>query len=366
MPLWTLLGVATSADGADEVVIRTPADDYLRLPLSLLLGLVPGLAIGQDVADGTAQHVLYVDADGKLAQLLPLTVPKGGTGADAFTAGKLLKGSGTAALSESSITDDGAHVTVTLPVIVQTSTPVAANVFQGYDATADFINFQIGRAGGVSIAFSYYVPLGTGTVIVPGTMALRGADHVRQFGNEFGETFSAGRVVTIWLPSSTGADRERYRLRPLVTDNTDATRKYGVACDVYDSVAREAWRAWATGVAAAIGFLGADPSERLIDPDVGDLLIAFGFAAGDVTIEANHIEGQLRPDQFQAGDNGFILGVVAGVTQWVAVEDGYFAAPSIQYAAGTPADWAGGSPATNVANALDRIAAALTGLGLSP
>ena len=135
------------------------------------------------------------------------------------------------------------------------------DVFTVYHQTANNINFQVGRTGGVSLIFQYYVPTGSAKMTV-GT-----GNGPLQFNTGSVEWVRGSGVESCWrLDVTTGdmsgwkntstSNRQVYALARAWADSTDATRKGRVTLSAYDTAARECLRAEASGTAAMLGLYG--------------------------------------------------------------------------------------------------------------
>ena len=236
--------------------------------------LSTGLTVGATaVSSGTSGRILY-DAAGTLGETAAVTYATSGThlvaAAQASTdvplaarlnatpnanAFEIQKSTGTAVAY---FNKDGC---LTVSTDLDSAGVGNVNALNVYHTTANTVNFQVGRGNGVGVQFSYYHPDTASSVYASGG---NGTWTVRSSKFRWQRTSAA--EVCWQLDATTGdqsgwkdtatSNAQVYALARAWADSTHATRKGRVTLSVYDTAAREAVRAEASGTAPMLGLYG--------------------------------------------------------------------------------------------------------------
>lgn len=102
-----------------------------------------------------------------------------------------------------------------------------------------------------------------------------------------------------YIYSSTAAKRATSDLVQTAVDNTDGSRKYRVTCNVWDTAAREAWRAEASGSVVKLGFYGA---TAVVQPAGTGETSGFTAGAGTAVKDDSTFTGNVGATAYRISD----------------------------------------------------------------
>ncbi len=269
---------------------------------SQVTGLLPpangGTGANLSATGGTSQVLKQTSSGGAVTvgQLAAADLSNGttGTGAAVLAASPALTGSPTAPTQTAG--DNSTKIATTAFVTGAVAAGgVVSSVFGRTGAVAatsgDYTAAQVTNAADTTAANTFVVN-GTQTFEVSDAGTNSVALAVKKYHHTSGTPAAGFGVADRWtLDDTTTADVAAAELDVTWATATHGIRKARAVLNVFDTVARECWRAEASGSAPMIGFLGAAASAALASPDLGTLATTFGLATGTPTFAGANVTG---------------------------------------------------------------------------